>query len=71
MWCVWFVYTGSLDSSGTDREKSTDKPKKATKRASSSNTGKSLFAIEYAKSGRSACRGCEEKILQVCIHLKF
>lgn len=56
----------SLDSSGTDREKGASKSKKATKRASSSNTsiGKGQFSIEYAKSGRSACRGCEEKILK-------
>lgn len=54
----------SLESSGTDNQKGTTKSKKATKRASSSGTGKSLFSIEYAKSGRSTCRGCGEKILQ-------
>ena len=57
----------SLESSGTDNQKGTTKSKKATKRASSSGTGKSLFSIEYAKSGRSTCRGCGEKILQVYI----
>lgn len=58
----------SLDSLGVDKGVGkSSKSKKATKRASSSNSasaGKSQFSIEYAKSGRAACRGCEEKILQ-------
>lgn len=49
--------------------------KKGKKRAESGSAGTSSdaalkdFTVEYAKSGRAACRGCEQKILkdEVCL----
>uniref|UniRef100_A0A1B0BYD9 Poly [ADP-ribose] polymerase n=1 Tax=Glossina palpalis gambiensis TaxID=67801 RepID=A0A1B0BYD9_9MUSC len=38
--------------------------KKSKKRSKAENNALKDFGIEYAKSGRAACRGCEQKILK-------
>lgn len=44
--------------------------KKGKKRpAKSKKSDDMLFAVEYAKSGRAGCRGCEEKILKVNVYI--
>uniref|UniRef100_A0A1A9WQP6 Poly [ADP-ribose] polymerase n=1 Tax=Glossina brevipalpis TaxID=37001 RepID=A0A1A9WQP6_9MUSC len=44
--------------------------KKGKKRTKVENTALKDFGIEYAKSGRAACRGCEQKIIKDQIRIR-
>jgi poly [ADP-ribose] polymerase len=44
---------------------SKDKGKKRKAPAAENNVTLKDFTVEYAKSNRSTCRGCEEKIMKV------
>uniref|UniRef100_A0A1A9VJ13 NAD(+) ADP-ribosyltransferase n=1 Tax=Glossina austeni TaxID=7395 RepID=A0A1A9VJ13_GLOAU len=44
--------------------------KKSKKRSKAENVALKDFSIEYAKSGRAACRGCEQKILKDQVRIR-
>ncbi|XP_053963564.1 poly [ADP-ribose] polymerase [Anastrepha ludens] len=44
--------------------------KKGKKRSATENSALKDFGIEYAKSGRAACRGCEQKILKDQVRIR-
>lgn len=41
--------------------------KKGKKGKGAANPGLNDYTVEYAKSGRAKCRGCENNILKVCV----
>lgn len=60
-----FIYKGELSSvvmpsDGSKKESG----KKRSKAAAMGNAALKDYGIEYSKSGRAACRGCEQKILK-------
>jgi hypothetical protein len=54
---------GGGGGGGNNVGSSKGKGKKRT--AATAHSGLKDFTIEYAKSSRSTCRGCEEKIMKV------
>lgn len=58
---------------GAVAEESTKVKGKKRKAAAENNVALKDFTVEYAKSSRSACRGCQEKIMKVSafMHLHF
>jgi hypothetical protein len=64
-----FILETFLEGTGAggNAEESTHSKDKGKKRKASANNNVALkdFTVQYAKSSRSACRGCEEKIMKV------
>jgi hypothetical protein len=63
-----------VNGAGGIAEESTHSKDKGKKRKASekSNVNVALkdFTIQYAKSNRSTCRGCEEKIMKVSVCMR-
>ena len=53
------------ESGGSGGGSSTPSGGKGSKKKAAGGGPYKDFNMEYAKSGRAACRGCEEKILKV------
>jgi hypothetical protein len=68
---VTFSEGGGAGGIAEESSKVTGKKRKA---AAENNVALKDFTVEYAKSSRSACRGCEEKIFKVSalmLHFRF
>jgi hypothetical protein len=66
------IFSEGGGAGGIAEESSKGKGKKR-KAAAENNVALKDFTVEYAKSSRSTCRGCEEKIMKVSVfvHLHF
>jgi hypothetical protein len=68
------IFSECGGAGGIAEESSKVKGKKR-KPAPESNVALKDFTVEYAKSSRSTCRGCEEKIMKVSafmgLHFRF
>jgi hypothetical protein len=56
---------GGAGGSGGGNTVGSSKGKGKKRTAATANSGLKDFTVEYAKSSRSTCRGCEEKIMKV------
>jgi hypothetical protein len=62
-----FVLEIFSEGKGAAEEGTSGKAKgKKRKAAAENDVALKDFTVEYAKSSRSTCRGCEEKIMKVC-----